>query len=343
MNIEVKVKKEENINKNIVLLEKNEENNKLLESKLLKPKNYNDKSFYCLRCKKKFGRLHYFRRHCLGDSPTKRCSNKGIDIDWSVVQHDAKKQLAFYKKNKKYLYNEKPDDDKKLNAIINSNDFTHQLFRYDLEIREDALQIWEAKQKKLGYEILRVKADLQSLRYPAKLTYLIKDKIIYAPYRNNKRYLITVGYVDDIYYEPTCFAVEEKLKEYIERYEINESTPKNNLDFAFIDNFCKIDPKLQIDFDKDQNGWKIDAYDQPELKFKRYVIKEDRSILNSNRCLKAQSKAYGYNLTYYSSTFFESIRKFKTNEYPTNYKIKKHSYTADDAMALIYMKHLDSL
>ena len=73
------------------------------------------------------------------------------------------------------------------------------------------------------------------------------------------------------------------------------------------------------------------------------MIKEDRTILNHNRCLKAQSKAYGYNLTYYSSTFFESIRKFKNNEYPTNYKIKKHNFTADDTMALLYMKHLDSL
>lgn len=310
-------------------------------TELLETKNYNNKSFYCLRCKKQLGRTTYFKKHCLGDAPTKRCKNVGVDIDWLVVKHDAEKQLNYYKKHKKYLYNEKPTDEQKKDAIINSNDFINQVFRYDLELTEEALQIWETKQKKLGYEILRVKADLHSLPYPKKITYLIKDKIIYTPYRNNKRYLIKVGYVDDIYYEPSCFNLKEKSEEYKERYNLNDTTNKDTRDNAFIDNVCKINPQLQRGFDKDEDGWIIDVYTQPELQFKRYVIKEDRTVLNPNRCLKAQSKPYGYNLTYYTDTFYETIRTFKINEYPINHKIKKHTFTAKDTMTLLYFNHYD--
>lgn len=311
------------------------------KSELLETKNYNDKSFYCLRCKKKLGRTTYFKKHCLCDAPTKRCKNVGVDIDWIVVQHDAEKQLNYYKKHKKYLYNEKPTDEQKKDAIINSNDFINQVFRYDLELTEEALQIWETKQKKLGYEIIRVKADLHSMPYPKKITYLVKDKIVYTPYRNNKRYLIKVGYVDNIYYEPSYFNLKENSEEYIERYNLNGDSSKDTRDNAFIDNVCKINTKLQVGFDKDEGGWNIDAYTQPELEFKRYVINEDRTVLNPNRCIKAQSKPYGYNLTYYTSTFYESTRKFKINEHPMNHKVKKHKFIANDSMTLLYLRHED--
>ena len=343
MNIELKVnQKVKNNNINELLNDKlksiteNSQNTELLETK-----NYNKKCFYCLRCKKQLGRTTYFKKHCLCDAPTKRCKNVGVDIDWLVVKHDAEKQLNYYKKHKKYLYNEKPTDEQKKDAIINSNDFINQVFRYDLELTEEALQIWETKQKKLGYEILRIKADLHSLPYPKKITYLIKDKIIYTPYRNNKRYLIKVGYVDDIYYEPSCFNLKENSSEYIERYNLNDTTNKDTLDYAFIDNVCKINHKLIISksYNEKEEGWLISDYNHPEIEFTRYVIKEDRTVLNSNRCLKAQNKPYGYNLTYYRTTFYETTRKFKRNEYPINHKIKKHTFTANQTMTLLYLRH----
>ena len=68
----------------------------------------NDCSYYCARCSKKFVRVAAFKKHTIEQGePNNRCVTKFPPIDWSIYCGDAEKQIAFYKKHKKFKYNKK--------------------------------------------------------------------------------------------------------------------------------------------------------------------------------------------------------------------------------------------
>tara|TARA_R110001599_G_scaffold124137_1_gene296667 strand:- start:993 stop:1754 length:762 start_codon:yes stop_codon:yes gene_type:complete len=201
---------------------------------------------------------------------------------------------------------------------------------------EQAKEDFLDKQINLGYEILYMDYVIAgSNRSKAReIIYLVKKDIIYLPFRNDNRDLIKVGHVDDIYYEDKYFKVQHNSIEYIKRYDITETSKKDDLDYAFVDNICKIDTNNQIHFHKDENGWVIAklGYD-----FKKYVIKKYKQ----SRREDAFDDEYGYDETYYGATFREGTRQFCDNmDKPTNAKIIKHEKSYKNAVSMLQMDGL---
>ena len=200
------------------------------------------------------------------------------------------------------------------------------------QVKEDFLD----KQINLGYEILYMDYVIAgSSRSKARqIIYLVKADIIYLPFRSDKRDLIKVGYVDDIYYEDKYFRVQHNSIEYVQRYNITETTSKDDLDHAFVDNLCKIDTMYQVHYDKDENGWVIGKFGYD---FKKYVIKKYKH----SRREDAFDDEYGHDETYYSTTFREGTRLFIDNEdKPTNAKIIRHEKTYRNAVGMLQVEGL---
>ncbi len=315
-----------------------------MNDKNTSPKNNKyKKNFFCIRCSKHILEYRTFHSHFSFKEPCRGCIDVN-KITWNKAYLNYKKQIGYYKKNKKFMYpNETLSKTEILEAKLTS---TRELKDYFIELTtqfpektkemEQAKEDFLDKQINLGYEILYMDyAIAGSNRSKARqIIYLVKNDIIYLPFRNDNRDLIKVGHVDGIYYEDKHFRVQYNSIEYVDRYNITETSKKDDLDHAFVDNLCKIDTIYQVHYDKDEKGWCIGklGYD-----FKKYVIKKYKH----SRREDAFDDEYGYDATYYGTTFREGTRQFIDNEdKPTNAKIIKHEKTYRNAVTMLQLEGL---
>ena len=296
------------------------------------------KNFFCIRCSKHITEYRTIHKHFSFGEPCRGYTNVNY-ISWNKAYINYKKQLVYYKKNKSFMYPNKTLSKKELiEARLTSSrelkDYFIELTQQYPEktnemekVKEDFLD----KQINLGYEVLTMDYVIAgSGRSKAReIIYLVKDDCVYLPFRNDNRDLIKVGYVDDIYYEDSYFRVQDYSKEYIDRYELTETSTKDDKDHAFVDNICKIDTRHQVYFDKDDQGWIIAKLG---YFFKKYVIKKYKHARRED----AFDDEYGYDESYYTTTFREGTRTFIDNgDKPTNAKVVKHVKSYSDTMNML--------
>ena len=296
------------------------------------------KNFICIRCNRVLTDYRQFHKHFKHGEPCRGCSDVN-NMTWNKAFINYKKQLVYYKKNKSFMYpNKTLSKEELLEARLTSSrelkDYFIELIQpypeksIEMEkVKEDFLD----KQERLGFKVLNMDYVIPgSSRSKAReIIYLVKDNCVYLPFRNDNRDLIKIGYIDDIYYEDKYFRVQDYSMEYNDRYEITEKSTKDDKDNAFVDNICKIDIRHQVYFDKEENGWIIAKLG---YNFKKYVIKKYKH----SRREDAFDDEYGYDESYYTTTFREGTRTFCDNgDKPTNAKIVKHIKSYNDTMNML--------
>jgi len=333
-------------------------NNKKVEKKI----QTTTEGFYCLSCKKYFSRMDGFKYHMkLKNQPisrnrprTKGCTNIN-NISWITVQENAKKQIEHFKlpnavKRKqhktKYMYMNKLTTEDILKARkSNVNSITTLFLKYkgwDFSNKKDkqVIKLYLEKQVTLGYEIIKVRHQYRSNdeimgsgRTAKHYYYLVKDNIIYLPFKTQHRELIKVGKIEDINYtiEDIKFSMLTDPILYTRIYKGKTEQEAYRL------NYGKISREL-IHKGNIENGFtlKIKCKENTTLQLKQYVIEPYTCMINGLEKIygfykktfvkKYQEKKKLFDVEiktqiYYSHTYQQNTEAFAENEFPLNEKI----------------------
>jgi len=312
----------------------------------------NYRSYKCFRCGKTFNRLDKFKLHFKRPSPSNRCKDVfGGKISWSNIQKDAEKQIDYYKKHKKNMYNTDEDIKNKISHYKKKQVNIHHVLRYNINFKKykSLVKRWLDKKESAGYEILRV-ISKRSEHHEIEYIYLVKNNKIYTPYKKNKN-LIQVGEITPTTYLNKHIKVEEQSPDYYLQYP--QTTYKQHQK-SRLENFMKIDPNLIVYSEKDEvdikndikrdcefktddndeiiidsnnrptiiNGYYYDHHISCESPMLTYTIRRDDSnLMNSSTDKKGHCRVHGYygeTQTYYNTTYHANQRRFIKHEKPIN-------------------------
>mgnify|MGYP003646800946 FL=1 len=321
----------------------------------VKKKKYNNKNFFCLRCRQRFNRTENFKRHIDRPVPGRVCAEVPVIIHWGLVKENAHEQIDYYKKNKKFMYKENRITEAHIQlAKDKSSTFLRNILRYttiESAMNKKSLIEYFKKKERLGYEKLFVEYHDPTNYLTEELIYLTKNGIIYAPYNNNNNGLIKVGFVKRIHYADHMFRIhkQKNIDAYMKTYDLDDNPSQDEIMKANQLNSLKINPFYQIAYNKDENGWEIDIpnkdFNRPSLDLVEYWIKEDSTTLDHTKKNKSNksNKPYGYTTSYYSATYKECTGNFKINDKPVNQKYlkfnkKKLANVSPGDMAMLFIK-----
>jgi len=310
----------------------------------------NKAGFYCISCKKHFPRMNGFKYHMKlikkatlkrssgsRKERTKGCTN--IDnIPWITCQDNAQEQIDHFKmpnakkrflKKEKFMYMKLTKKDiilaKKQSSLAMGNLFTTMNGKTFKDMNDEdrkVLRVYFSKQINLGYRRLTMTKSTRhrgtdyigtyDYTLDAKFYYLIKKNIIYAPFRDDKKQLIKVGYITNIKYglEDINLCPILNTEEYKE--------------VASGKNYGKIDYKLMHRGNK-EDGITLKLYKQTDP----YEDREELLQYNINQCsvdIEGKRKTYGHTAVYYSHTYKQLTQEFIENKSPNTIKIEEHSF-----------------
>ena len=277
----------------------------------------NNLSFYCARCGTKFTRLDVFKKHTLKRStPSNRCKNKYNELDWSVYCKDSQKQIDYYNKHKKkkFMYTSEPTKEQ-VTKLVDSSDQIHAIMRYTMNkpFYQPVIEKFLKRKIKDGYRILTVERGHHEWE-KRRFTYLIKNDIIYAPYKKNKE-LIKVGTVEDTYFNPSDIRImDTNGEEFWTRYKqwLLPDDPMSH-DDVFVKNFYKINPEHSVvHSDEYDRVYCISDFDE---RMETYKIRSDNTFFKPNT---PDRPDYGVTDIFYNITFDRNTRKFIHHEHAIN-------------------------
>ena len=276
-----------------------------------------DCTYFCSRCCTKFDRKCNFVTHTIKRTlPSTRCKNKYTELDWSVYCKNAQAQIDYYNKHKKkkFLYNVEPTKEQ-VTMLANSSDQIHAIMRYHMnkEFYQPIINKFLNRKIKDGYRILTVERGHHHWE-KKKYTYLIKDDIIYAPYKKNKE-LIKVGVVEDTYFNPADIRImNTDGEEFWTRYKqwLLPDDPYSH-DDVFVKNFYKINPYHSVvHSDEYDRVYCISDFDE---RMETYKIKADNTFFKPN---SPDREPYGVTDIFFNITFDRNRRKFVHHENAIN-------------------------
>ena len=258
-------------------------------------------------------------------------------IAWKACKDNALEQIKYYKipiavkrkKNKqKYMYTKTPDYCDIIRATHKNTNQLFKIFSKDIQdintfVEKRIITTYLDKQFNLGYHTLAVrksnlitgndddgafKYNLDKERY-----YLVKDNIIYAPFRTKNKTLIRVGHVSNIHFDYKDFKIDKHISrdEWIKRYGTIET--QDNLEKAYVLNFGKLSSEL-IHKGTIETGFEVKAtedWTHPHQLTRKFL---DLKQYNINECivnLDNKKQTYGYTQKYYSYSYATSTQKFR--------------------------------
>jgi len=273
--------------------------------------NKNNCLYFCSRCRHPFNRLDKFKQHTIHrEHPSKKCVSKiPHPISWITYCQDAEDQIHHYKLKKQYKYIRAPTDEQVAMLQSKGNDL-HFILRYHINkpFYKPVVDKWFEKKKRAGYEILRVRKG-REMWESEEFVYLVKDGIIYCPYKKNKE-LIIVGHVEEAYYQKEDVRImNDKSPEFKQRYNCRNCDTVFTHGKNVVKNFYKIDPQYQVvHIDEEERVWVDTGLDHDNLK---YIICEDRTVFEPNT---DKRPPYGVDGTYYNISFSQNTKKFVYND-----------------------------
>jgi len=258
-------------------------------------------------------------------------------IAWKACKDNALEQIKYYKipiavkrkKNKeKYMYSKTPDYCDIIRAIHKNRHQLFKIFSKDIHditdfVEQRIIISYLDKQFNLGYDTLAVrktnvisgndddgafKYNLDKERY-----YLVKDNIIYAPFRTKDKKVIPVGHVSNIHFDYEDFKIDRHIsnKEWIKRYGSSET--EENLEKAYVHNFGKLSYEL-IHKGTIETGLEVKAtedWTHPHQLTRKFL---DLKQYNINECIvnvDNKKQTYGYTQKYYSYSYATATQKFR--------------------------------
>jgi len=274
-----------------------------------------DCSYFCLRCCMKFDRKCSFVTHTTQRTlPSTRCKNKYNNLEWSVYCNNAQAQMDYYKKHKKFMYTTEPTKEQ-VTKLADSSDQIHAIMRYTMNkpFYQPVINKFLNRKIKDGYRILTVERGHHHWE-KRRFTYLIKDDIIYTPYKKNKE-LIKVGTVEDTYFSPADIRImDTNGEEFWTRYKqwLLPDDPYSH-DDVFVKNFYKINPDHSVvHSDEYDRVYCISDFDE---RMETYKIRSDSTFFKPNT---PDRPDYGVTDIFYNITFDRNTRQFIHHEHAIN-------------------------
>ena len=299
----------------------------------------NDCSYYCARCSKKFVRVAAFKKHTIEQGePNNRCVTKFPPIDWSIYCGDAEKQIAFYKKHKKFKYNNEAPTAEQVAKLMDNSSNIHAILRYSHQkpFYQTIINKFFKKKIAAGYEVITVSRGYHEWERQ-EFKYLVKDNVIYTPYAKHKN-LIQCGVVEPTYFNPTDIRITDSDGiEYYTRYKKYASSaadPFRSND-AEVLNFYKIDETSVVHIDEHDRVY-VDPGEDIDVPMLCFKIQADPTVYSPNTDKRAP---YGVTGCYYNVTFNRNRKTFIKHEKPIHKLVSDCTYNRSHYMNVFRARH----